>query len=402
MKSKQSVHHLAIMGGEPAFVEPLHVGHPHIGSPERLFARINQMLARKSFTNNGPFVQELEQHLAEYLGVKHCLLVCNGTIGLQIALQAMGLSGEVIVPAFTFVATVHALQSEGLKPVFCDVDPITHTLDPVQVERLITADTSAILGVHLWGHPCSVEQITEIAHRHQLKLLYDAAHAFGCSWQGRMIGNFGEGEVFSFHATKFFHTFEGGAITTNVTEVAEKVRLLRNFGFAGLDNVISIGTNGKMSEVSAAMGLTLLEDLDTLITKNRQNYRQYQTELGGVQGIRLVTYDETERQNFQYIVLEVDNETTGIDRDRLVDILRAENVFARRYFFPGCHRMEPYRSLTSPDQWNLPVTEKLAKKVLCLPTGSTIDQSAISEICHIIRLSIQNAAVFNSVDGTKR
>ena len=181
MKSKQSVHHLAILGGEPAFKEPLHVGQPHIGSPERLFARFNQMLARKSFTNNGPFVQELEQHLAEYLGVKQCLLVCNGTIGLQIALQAMGLSGEVIVPSFTFVATVHALQWQGLKPVFCDVDPIAHTLDPVQVESLINAHTTAILGVHLWGHPCSVEQIQRLPIAINLKcsmmrLMHSAVH----------------------------------------------------------------------------------------------------------------------------------------------------------------------------------------------------------------------------------
>jgi dTDP-4-amino-4,6-dideoxygalactose transaminase len=238
--------------------------------------------------------------------------------------------------------------------------------------------------------------LTEIANRHKLKLLYDAAHAFGCSWQGRMLGNFGDAEVFSFHATKFFHTFEGGAITTNSSDVAEQLKLLRNFGFAGLDNVVFLGINGKMNEASAAMGLTLLEDLDTLIAKNRKNYHHYRRELGSLPGVRMVTYDEAERQNFQYIVLEVDEEVVGFDRDKLVEILRRENILTRRYFFPGCHRMEPYRSLYSAEQWNLPVTERLAKNVLCLPTGSTIDESAISEICHIIRLTLQNAAVLSS------
>ena len=244
------------MGGKPAFDSLLHVGRPHIGDQDRFLELIKNMLERRRFTNDGPYVRELEHRIADQLGVKHCLLVCNGTVALQIAIRALDLSGEVIVPAWIFVAPIHALQWQGLKPVFCDVDPKSHTLDPKAVERLITSNTSAILGVHVWGQPCAIRALADIASRRNLRLLYDAAHAFACSYRGRMVGGFGDAEVFSFHATKFFHTLEGGAITTNSDETADRVRLIRNFGFAGVDNVASLGINGKMNEASAAMGLT--------------------------------------------------------------------------------------------------------------------------------------------------
>ena len=181
--------------------------------------------------------------------------MCNATVALEIAIRAMGMSGEVIVPSFTFVATAHALQWQEITPVFCDIDPRTHNLDPNRIEEMITPRTTGIIGVHVWGRPCAVDALAEIAQRRHLKLLFDAAHAFGCSYQGQMIGNFGDAEVFSFHATKFFNTFEGGAVVTNDDELAAKMRLMKNFGFHGYDNVIYVGTNGKMSEVSAAMGL---------------------------------------------------------------------------------------------------------------------------------------------------
>jgi dTDP-4-amino-4,6-dideoxygalactose transaminase len=386
MNVKQKLTDLAILGGSLAFQDKLHVGRPNIGDRDRLLERINDMLDRRWLSNNGPFVQELEQKIADMIGVKHCIAMCNATVALEIAVRAAGLTGEVIIPSFTFIATAHALQWQEITPVFCDIDPLTHTINPWRVESLITPRTTAIIGVHVWGQPCNVEALTEIAQKHNLKLMFDAAHAFGCSHKGQMIGNFGEAEVFSFHATKFFNAFEGGAVVTNNDELAAKIRLMKNFGFAGYDNVSYIGTNGKMSEVSAAMGLTSLESLDEFIATNRQNYQQYQKELSDIDGISLFAYDEAEANNYQYVVLEVDESLTQVDRDQFVKILWAENIFARRYFYPGCHRMEPYRSYFPHAGLLLPETERIAKRVLILPTGTAVNPGAISQICQIIRL----------------
>ena len=215
---RTNIDELAIFGGTPAFSEKLHVGRPNIGNRDRLLERINDLLDRKWLSNNGPFVQEFERHICEMLGVKHCIAMCSGTVALEIAIRAAGLTGEVIVPSFTFIATAHALQWQEITPVFCDIDPQTHTLNPWRVEAMITPRTSGIIGVHMWGQPCAVETLTEIAHKHNLKLMFDAAHAFSCSYKGTMIGNFGDAEVFSFHATKFVNTFEGGAVVTNNDE----------------------------------------------------------------------------------------------------------------------------------------------------------------------------------------
>ena len=386
MNTKTRLDDLVVFGGRPAFEEQLHVGRPNIGSRERLLERVNAMLDRRWLTNNGPYVQELEKSIADLIGVKHCLAICNGTIALELAIRANKLTGEVIVPSYTFVATAHALQWQGVTPVFCDIDADTHTLDPHCVEELITPRTTGILGVHLWGRPCDVAALSEVARRHDLKLLFDAAHAFGCSYRGQMIGNFGLAEIFSFHATKFFNTFEGGAVVTNSDEIAAKIRLLRNFGFAGHDNVVHIGTNGKMSEVSAAMGLTMLENLDELITTNYLNYQQYQRQLRAVPGVQLVLYDETERCNYQYIVLEVDEAIAAINAAQLVYILHAENILARRYFYPGCHGMEPYRTYYPHARERLPKTERMADRVLCLPTGTAIGAHEVSQICQVIHL----------------
>ena len=249
------------------------------------------------------------------------------------------------MPSFTFVATAHAVRWHGLTPVFCDIDPDSHTLDPASVERMLTPGTTAILATHLWGRPCAVEALTELAQARSLRLIFDAAHALGCSHRGRSIGGFGDAEVFSFHATKFFHTLEGGAIATEDDMLAAALRLSRNFGFTGYDRVAGVGINAKMNEVSAAMGLTNLESIDSFIATNRRNYAAYRRGLSGMPGVRFVEYDERERQNYQYVVIEVDRLAAGLSRDALLRVLHAENVLARRYFWPGCHRMEPYRSL---------------------------------------------------------
>lgn len=294
----------------------------------------------------------------------------------------------MIVPAFTFIATAHAVHWLGFTPVFCDVDPHTHSIDPARVEELITPRTTGIIGVHLWGRPCDIEALEDIARRHGLKLLFDAAHAFNCSWRGRMIGNFGNAEVFSFHATKFFNTFEGGALATNNTELARRVQRMRNFGFAGLDQTDALGTNAKMSEASAAMGLTNLESLPDFVDANYRNYRAYRQGLEGIPGVQMLQHDTSEQRNYQYVVLEIDDSLSVLSRDQLQDILWAENVLARRYFYPGCHRMQPYASTMPNIAGRLPVAERLARRVLVLPTGTAVSVEEIEIICGILRFAI--------------
>jgi dTDP-4-amino-4,6-dideoxygalactose transaminase len=394
--NKHHLRELAICGGAPAFSEDLCVGRPNIGDRTTLLKRINQMLDARWLSNDGPLVEEFERRVAEYVGVRHCVAMCNGTIALEITLRALGLSGEVIVPSFTFIATAHALQWQQMTPVFADIDPVHHLIDPQRIEELITSRTRAIIGVHLWGDSCDVEQIATIAERHHLKVIFDAAHAFGCTHKGKMIGGFGDAEVFSFHATKFFNTFEGGAVTTNDAELARKLRLMRNFGFSDYDEVTECGTNGKMIEVAAAMGLTSLESLTLFIDTNRRNYELYQRELDGITGIRLLTFDSHEKSNYQYVVLELDEDVAGISRDQLLQILWAERVIARRYFYPGCHRMEPYRTLYPESGQHLPVTERVVKQVLVLPTGTAISADDIRAISAIIRLSVANGPELSS------
>ena len=380
---------LAIFGGGPAFEEKLHVGRPNIGDRIRLMDRINRMLDERWFTNNGPYVKEFEQRVAHMLGVKHCIAMCNATVAMEIAVRALDLKGEVILPSMTFVATAHALQWQQITPVFCDIDRRTHNLDPQQVESLISPRTTAILGVHVWGRPCDIASLREIADRRNLRLLFDAAHAFGCSYHGERIGRFGDAEVFSFHATKFLNTFEGGAVTTNDDELAAKIRLMKNFGFAGYDNVIYIGTNGKMSEVSAAMGLTSLESIGEVIASNTRNYDRYHYSLAGLKGLQLMKYDSSELNNYQYVVVEIDETITGITRDEILALLWAENVIARRYFYPGCHRMEPYRTYYPHAGLILPQTEELLQRILQLPTGPAVSLAQIDVICGLIETAIR-------------
>lgn len=388
--NKAEIDDLAIFGGNIHFHEKLHVGRPNIGERKQLIEFINKMLDDRWLTNNGPFAQQLEHRLREYLQVKHCILVCNATIGLEILARALGWQGEVIVPSFTFIATAHALQWLGIKPLFCDIDPQTHNLDPRCVEELITPRTTGILGVHVWGRPSAINELAQIANKHGLRLAYDAAHAFGCTFQGSMIGCFGDAEVFSFHATKFYNSFEGGAITTNNDDLAIKMRSMTNFGFQGYDNVVSLGINGKMTEPAAAMGLTSLDALDQFIETNLGNYNFYLEELSDIPGVKLIAYDEREKNNYQYIIAEIDGEKSILTRDQVNDILHAENILSRRYFFPGCHLMEPYRTLYPESSDRLYHTNLLTKRTLSLPNGTAVTEDDIRTICQIIRLAIMN------------
>jgi len=379
---------LAVLGGAAAFSEPLHVGRPNLGDREVMLRRVNDIFNRCWFTNDGPLVKEFEARIQDFVGVKHCVAMCNATIALEIAIRALELRDEVIVPAYTFIATAHALQWQEITPVFADMDPSTHNLAPETIERLITPRTTGIIGVHVWGRPCDTEAIETIAAKYKLKVMYDAAHAFGCSHRGRMVGSFGSCEVFSFHATKFINCFEGGAVVTNDDALAAKLRLMRNFGFAGNDRVIYPGTNGKLTEVCAAMGLTSLDAMDEIVASNRRNYETYRESLQGLPGILLKEYDSSERRNYQYIVVEVDETKSPLNRDELVAVLQAENVLARKYFWPGCHRMEPYKSFYPNAHLLLPHTEKLAARIMVLPTGQAISPSVIQKVCAIIRTAL--------------
>ena len=365
---------LAIFGGEPMFAEPRHVGRPNIGDPERTLSLISGALRSRWLTNDGPLVDEFEKRVAELTGAKHCVAVTSGTIGLQLTAAALGITGEVIMPSFTFIGTAHAMRWIGLTPVFCEIDPQTHTLDPWAVERAFTPRTGGIVGVHLWGRSGHAEELARIAHDHGVPLLFDAAHALGCTTG---LGT----ETLSFHATKVANAAEGGAILTEDSALAERLRRMRNFGFVDYDTVGMLGTNAKMSELSAAMGIASLESFHEFVEVNRRNYRRYAEEFADVDGVRLIDYSE--RHNYHYIVLEV---PPGI-RDDLVAVLQAENILARRYFHPGCHRHAPYRGTAGP----LPATEALCARVLTLPSGTAMSENDVARVCSVIQLAVERA-----------
>jgi dTDP-4-amino-4,6-dideoxygalactose transaminase len=355
-----------------------------VGNRERLLARFNEMLDRRWFSNDGPFVHEFEAKVASIARTQHCVAMCNATVALEIAIRALELTGEVVVPSYTFVATAHALQWQEITPIFADINPDTCTIDPRSIQQVISSKTSGIIGVHLWGRACDTEAIAEIGREYELKVMYDAAHALGCSHGGRMVGGFGECEIFSFHATKFINAFEGGAIATNNGDLASRLRFMRNFGFAGYDDVRYLGVNGKMTEACAAMGLTSLESMDEIVQVNRANYQEYEKCLVGLPGVSLLPYTLQERNNFQYVVLNIDPERAPLNRDEVVAVLHAENVLARKYFWPGCHRMEPYQSLQPNAHLLLPNTETLASRMCILPTGQAIDADTVAGIAELL------------------
>lgn len=391
LKAIRSKADLAVNGAPPAFDQTLHVGRPNVGDREAFLQRVGQILDNQWLTNNGPMVQEFERRTAEYLGVKHCVAMCNGTIALEIAVRALGLTGEVIVPSWTFVATAHSLYWQGITPVFADIDAATHNLDPEAVRRMITPRTTGIIGVHLWGRAAPVEALQAIADEHGLKLMFDAAHAFGSTHRGQSIGRFGECEVFSFHATKAFNTMEGGAVTTDDDELAETMRLMRNFGFKGYDNVIHPGTNGKMIEVCAAMGLANFDAFEDIIAVNTRNHHAYREALAGIPGISLLGFDPGERNSHHYVVLEV-GEDCPATRNEIIAALHAENILARKYFWPGSHRMQPYRDLFPHAGLMLGQTEAVAEKVIVLPNGTKLPDGAIEVIVALCRTMVKGDA----------
>ncbi|MCX5946924.1 MAG: DegT/DnrJ/EryC1/StrS family aminotransferase [Cyanobacteria bacterium] len=384
---------LAILGGNPAFAEPRHVGTPFIPPRELLHASLDDILDARWLTNNGSFVHKLEQLLATRHGVSYAVAMCNATIALQLLFRALGLKGEIIVPSFTFIATAHAAIWEKLEPRFVEISPETHCIDPAAAAAAISTKTAALVGVNLWGQPCDVARLGQIANDAGIPLVLDAAQALGCQIkhlsreQPTAVG--AVASVISLHATKVVSSLEGGAILTNDEALAEELRRLRNFGFAGYDTVVSLGTNAKLNEFSAAFAIRGLECLDNIIQHNRNIRLMYQESLADLPGVSFHDPPTSPTANHHYAVLMVDPTDCPLTRDELMLTLWAENVLARRYFYPGCHRMEPYASRPASWQPHLPATEAVAASVLVLPASSAVSPQDVVLISQRIRQALQ-------------
>lgn len=374
----------AILGGEPAFRESLHVGRPNLPDRKTFLAYVDKIFESRRLTNKGPLVREFQDRLQEFLQVKHCIPVCNGTIALELAERALGFKSRVIMPSYTFIATAHSLKWQEITPVFADIENDDVTISPQAVKSLLLREKeiSGIMGVHVYGHPCDHIALRDLADEHGIKLLYDAAHSFGCEVDGESIASLGDASVFSFHATKFFNSFEGGAIATDDDELAEKVTLMSNFGFGGVkDKVDYLGINGKMTEISAAMGLAMLDCVEQIRAKNKSNFEVYKDALASIPGVTLMEPSpRLTKSNWQYVIIRLNSDLFGIERDLLVNALVNENVIVRRYFFPGCHMMYPYNESPVNQRGSLPLTEKLAEEVVAFPTGQDVSEEDILKI----------------------
>lgn len=377
---------LAIFTGSPVFKEPLYVGYPMVEdeTKRKFFKYMEDIFARNCFTNNGPMVQRLEEEIARIHSVKHCIAVCNATIGEILVLEALGLKGEIILPSFTFIATAHGCLWQGAKTIFCDISADSLTIDVNSAKSLISADTSAIIGVHLFGNICDIKALEGLCKNKNIKLVFDAAHAFNCSYGDTPVGNFGNAEILSFHATKFFSTFEGGAILTNDSQLDALIRNLRNFGFRNYDDVGFLGINAKMPEASAAMGLASLDVINIRSERFKESYQIYREKLDSIPGIKLISVGERGKSNYHSIPILIDQDKFGVPRDILYRILWQENIIARRYFYPGCHKMEPYKTMYPDTYKKLPVTENIAQRILCLPSNLQNPKRDITKIVEVI------------------
>jgi len=377
--------HYALLGGAPAFNEMVPVGQLYFPSWERYETAMRDIFNRRYYTNQGPLVRQFEAELQQYLNVKHVICVVNATIGLMMAAEALGLKGKVILPSFTFLASAQSLQWVGIEPVFCDVDPETHQMDVGHLETLIDDDVSGIMGVNLWGGACDVQALQAVATRHGIALYFDSAHAFGCEVNGKKIGGFGDMEVFSFHATKVLSTTEGGCICTNDDELAARLRNIRSSYGAGNPVSVVKTSNGRMSEAQGAIGLLNLEDFEANRQKNESLFQVYQRELEGVSGIKVVKAAGVSRSNHQYMVCQIDDDVFGLTRDELVKVLAAENINARRYFYPGTHRSIGFLDNPSGAPGKLPVTEHLCQNCIQLPIGALVEEDMVVRVCGLIR-----------------
>jgi len=364
--------------------KPIYVTQPFVPPLEEFIPYLEEIWERKWLTNAGPFHQKLEKALAEYLGVKHLALFTNGTLALITALQTLRITGEVITTPFSFVATAHSLLWNNIKPVFVDIDPVTLNLAPDKIESAITPQTTAILPVHCYGTPCDVERIQQIADTYGLKVIYDAAHAFAVRHKGESLLNQGDLSILSFHATKVFNTFEGGAIVCPDVKTKQRIDYLKNFGFADEVTVVAPGINGKMNEVQAAFGLLQLKHVDNLIARRRDIDACYRQALADLKGITCLEIPDDMESNFSYFPIMVDG-NYPISRDALYQKLRDNGIFSRRYFYPLISDMPMYRGLPSAAASNLPVAKRVSKQVLCLPIYPALKREEVDMILRLIR-----------------
>lgn len=357
---------------------------PLLPSLEEFVKSLKQIWDSKWITNNGSFHQQLEEALCDYLGVKYISLFTNGTLPLITALQALRITGEVITTPYSFVATTHALWWNGIKPVFVDVDPTTGNLDPDKIEAAITPKTTAIMPVHVYGTPCDTERIKEIADKYGLKVIYDAAHAFGVKKDGESILNAGDMSTLSFHATKVYNTIEGGALIMHDAETKKRIDYLKNFGFAGETTVVAPGINSKMDEIRAAYGLLNLKQVDAAIATRKQVALHYREALKDVDGIIFLDDQPNITHNYSYFPIFVDAEKYGMTRDELYFKMKERNVLGRRYFYPLISDFSTYRGLESAKPENLPNARMMADSVICLPMYHDLTDEDIEKIVSLI------------------
>lgn len=351
---------------------------------EEYIEEIKPIFESHHLTNMGPLYEKLKNSLKEYLDVRYLSMFVNGHMALETAIQAMGLKncgGEVITTPFTFVSTVHAISRNGLKPVFCDIKPDDYTIDPEKIEALITEKTVAIIPVHVYGNICDVEAIDKIAKKHGLKVIYDAAHAFGVKYKGKGIGSFGDASMFSFHATKVFNTIEGGAVAFSDPEIRESMHSLKNFGIKTEELVDEIGGNAKMDEFRAAMGICNLRHIEGCISSRGAAFKRYNERLSGVKGIKLMSEQKDVVPNYAYYAVLFDPEEFGESRDQVCERLKANDIFSRKYFYPAINEMECYKH---DDPEATPIAADISRKVLTLPMYSELTAEVVDRICDII------------------
>lgn len=362
---------------------PLYVTQPSLPPLEDLLPLLEDIWDRRLLTNGGPFHQRLERELAQFLGVDHLSLFSNGTLALVTALQAQGIRGEVITTPFSFVATAHSLLWNGLRPVFADIDPVSLALDPDRVEALIGPQTAAILPVHVYGIPCDVERLQQLADRHRVKLIYDAAHAFGIRDQGGSVLRHGDMSILSFHATKVFTTFEGGALVCRDAATKAHVDHLKNFGFTDEVTVVAAGINAKMNELQAAIGLLQLRHVDQMRERRERIDQVYRRALASVPGIQCIALPTHATSNYGYFPIRVGVEHRRT-RDQLYEHLRSHHVFVRRYFYPLISDFPMYRDLPSAAPANLPVAQSIAREILCLPIHAQMEPQMAQQVADLI------------------
>ncbi|MDO8046896.1 DegT/DnrJ/EryC1/StrS family aminotransferase [Janthinobacterium sp. SUN211] len=368
--------------------KPIYVTQPLMPDLQDFLPYLEEIWENKILTNGGPFHQQLEQALCDYLGVKHICLFTNGTLALITALQALRITGEVITTPYSFVATAHSLLWNGIKPIFVDIDPLSLNMDPARIEAAITPHTTAIMPVHCYGRPCDVERIEKIADNYGLKVIYDAAHAFGVRHKGSSVLNCGDLSVLSFHATKIFNTFEGGAIVCPDAKTKQRIDHLKNFGFVDEVTVVAPGINGKMSEINAAFGLLQLKGIDAARLQRRAIDGRYRERLAAIAGIDCLPAGEEESANHSYFPILV-KEAYGTSRDVLFQLLRDENIYARRYFYPLISDFPMYRSMPTAAHSNLPNALQASRQIICLPIYPGLGLDQVDAICAIVERHAQ-------------